>query len=120
MSEIRRVAVKMKDINSIVEACETAGLEVVDNKNKDRIVVKNHGIHTWGNRDIVIIKQTDGSYVIEGDCNQKDLEKLIAKIKAYYGEKTAIKTLKAKGYGVMNREVNKAENKIRVKLRTFV
>lgn len=116
MSEIRRVAVKMNNIDCITTACEAAGLELV--KQKDRILVRNHGVATYGGRDLSLVKQQDGTYVMEGDCSKSELDKLVGKIKAHYAESIIVKTTASQGYNIVNRQVE--NNKIKIRLRAFV
>ena len=115
MSEIRRVGIKLKGEDTIVAACKAAGMTAT--KNKDRIVVKNSGISTYANTDIVLVKQADGTYIMEGDCSKKNLEDLCNKLKAYHGEIIAVKTLQKDGYNVVERKIE--NNKIKVKVRVY-
>ena len=81
MSEIRRVSVKMKDLEAIKESCIGVGCELVEEKN--RIVVKNHGIRTYAGTPVSLVLQRDGTYQLEGDCPARELEKLAVKIRAH-------------------------------------
>jgi hypothetical protein len=116
MSEIRRVAIKLKGEDTIIAACNAAGMSAV--KDRDRILVKNSGVKTYYGRDLVLLKQADGTYVLEGDASQKELEELSSKLKAFYGEIIAVKTVQKSGYNVFERKIE--NNRIKVKVRAFV
>ncbi len=114
MSEIRRVAIKLKGEDIIIAACKAAGMETV--KNKDRITVKNSGIRSYGT--VSLVKQADGTYILEGDASQKELEELSNKLKAYHGEIIAIKTVEKNNFNLYERKI--VDNKIKIKVRAFV
>jgi len=118
MSEIRRVAVKMTNINQVQEACKAAGLEFV--KQGERILVRNHGMHIWGSGEVVLLLQKDGTYVLEADANEKDLENLASKIKSSYAETIVIKETAKHGYNVTNRQVDQQKKKVRLRLVAWV
>lgn len=116
MSEIRRVAIKLKGEDTILAACEAAGMTAV--KDRERILVKNSGVKTYYGRDLVLLKQADGTYVLEGDASVRELEEVSNKLKAFYGEIIAIRTVQKSGYNQFERKIE--NNKIKVKVRAFV
>jgi hypothetical protein len=115
MSQIRRVRIKIKDVQTIEQTCSGCGLGVVKEKNK--IVITNHGINTYGNRPIELTLQPDGSYELSGDCSKSELDKLAGKIKAQYNLTVITKAGQKLGYNVVSK--TKEKGKIKLKLRTF-
>ena len=114
MSEIRRAKVKIHDIQAIEDACKECGLVLV--KEKNLIIIKNHGIKTWGNSNITLQPQSDGSYALVGDASKQALEKLSAQLLAEYNISIIKQASKKLGYTV---NVKKEHGKIKMKLRTF-
>lgn len=81
MSQIRKVRVPIKNLSSIIEACEALDMKV--EQVGSQYFIKNHGIKTWGSRDLHLRKVGE-EFDIVGDCLQQDLVDLNKKIKSKY------------------------------------
>ena len=116
MSEIRRVKITIKEKATAIQVCNEMNLGV-EEISKEVIKLANTGIHVWGNQAIKLIKQQDGSYILEGDCSTNELEKLAGKIKAQMSIKIITREAARIGYNVASKIESKG--KIKIRLRTF-
>jgi hypothetical protein len=112
MSEIRKVAVRLSNLENVQAACKQLGFDLV--KQGSKVLVRNHGVYTYG-RDIELIQQKDGSYSLQGDASETELEKLAEKMRCTYAEITVKSTMNSISFNGVSREVDKQKGKIRLK-----
>ena len=102
-------------MSSIEEACIDLDISIV--KNGERMMLKNHGVRTWQNSDIMLERQENLSYLLVGDCNYDDLKELSTKIKIAYSTKKIVKESKKMRFELVERK--KENGKIKLRLRSF-
>jgi len=99
----------------IEASCEELGLSLT--KEKEKITIKNHGIRTYAGTPVTIIKQKDGTYILQGDCSKSEIDKLSQKILNTYQLRIIIKEAQKNGFTLVNK--TKEKGKIKLKLRNF-
>lgn len=115
MSEVRRVKVDIKDIESVKEACNELGIEIQTYR-EGSYLLKNHGIQTYGNSPVFLDRDGE-SFTIRGDDYGQGLNILTKKIKSAYNQKMIKKAAKSLGYSII--EEKSRNGKKVLKLRTY-
>lgn len=114
MSEVRRVQIRIKDQEALEQACLDCGL--VLHKDSDEIyVIKDHGLKTWGNTEVCLVKSPNGEYELVGDTNKADLEVLRKKIKTEYSTNLVRKAAKKLGYSVVKTTTKDGKRKMKLR-----
>lgn len=115
MSEVRRVKVDIKDIESVKEACDELGIEIQTYR-EGSYLLKNHGVETYGNSPVFLDRDGD-TFAIRGDDYGQGLNILTKKIKSAYNQKLIKKVAKNLGYSVIQEKSRNGKKVLR--LRTF-
>jgi len=119
MSETRRVAVKLCNVDDVEIACKAADMQTVKKKiqGKERICLKNHGIST--SDDIYFNELEDGTLELSGRCSTHELNKIAKKIQVHYAKHVAVKACTNMGYRVVSDVRDKTKKQIKVRVRAY-
>lgn len=114
MSEIRRVKVEIKDLESIKESCEEMGIQM-DKLKENLYVLQNHGIKTYGNTP-VSLEEVGGVWQIKADAYVTQLNDLEKRMRKSYNVKLAEKAAKKLGYTIVKKEDRNGKKVIRLRI----